>query len=166
MSRQQARAVALVAGACVLLALGFLLVPIGLPSATTDGPAAALPAGPPQAGGETVDLAAYRPIVEGNVLSPTRQPPEERAEAEAVAPSPARPADASPRYRLAGLIQGRDGVMALIDADPDVPGAEIYRLGDRVGPYTFVEATDTSVVLRGPSGTQVLVLDPSPGRSR
>jgi hypothetical protein len=56
--------------------------------------------------------------------------------------------------------------MALIDADPGVPGAEIYRLGDRVGPYTFAEATDTSVVLRGPSGTQVLVLDPLPGRSR
>ncbi len=165
MTRRRARMVSVAAGACLVLALGFRFAPLRLPSAGTDAPSIASPPGVPESGGESVDPATYQPIVEGNLLSPTRQAPEERA-GDAEAPAPPRPPDAAPRYRLAGLIQARDGVMALIDADPDVPGAEIYRLGDRVGPYSFVEATDTSVVLRGPPGTQVLVLDPLPGRSR
>jgi len=165
-TRRSARAVSAVSGACLLLALGLRLVPLRLPSAAGDAQATASTVAPAALVAETVDPAAYQPIVEGNILSATRQPPALRTEEDTVqAPAPPPRVEAAPRYRLVGLIRARDGYMALIDADPNVPGAEVYRLGDRVGPYHLEEANDSSVVLRGPLGTQVLKLDTVPGRT-
>jgi hypothetical protein len=165
-TRRQARAVLAAAGACLLLALALWLAPLRLPSAAADAQVAAFAVDPPAIAGEAVDPRTYQPIVEGNVLSPTREPPELRTAADTVeAPAPPPRVERAPQYRLVGLIRARDGYMALIDADPNVPGAEVYRLGDQVGPYHLVEANDTSVTLRGPPGTQVLKLDPLPGRT-
>jgi hypothetical protein len=54
--------------------------------------------------------------------------------------------------------------VALIDADPDLPGAELYQVGDSVGTYLLEQATDSLVVLRRGARTQILRLDTISGR--
>jgi len=165
MTRRRARAVAAAAGALLLLALLLAIAPPRLPLSSSEAvpPLPAIqgagPAGIPE------DPGAYREIVEGNILSPSRRAPEARAAAPSAGVPVRGPLDRrSRRLRLSGIVQGPDGIVALIDADPTIPGAELYRLGDRVGPYRVVEATDSMIVLQGASGTQVLRLDPLPGR--
>ncbi len=51
--------------------------------------------------------------------------------------------------------------MALIDADPAIPGAEVYRVGDRIGAARVVEIQETAVILEGPSGRSTLSLPTS-----
>ena len=65
----------------------------------------------------------------------------------------------APELTLYGLATGPTGAVALIDADPSIPGAEIYRLGDRVGSYRLESIADTLAVLTGSTGRLVLTLD-------
>jgi len=51
-----------------------------------------------------------------------------------------------------------NGAVALIDADPKIPGAEIYHVGDRVAGATISSITDSTVVLARPSGPLTLHL--------
>lgn len=165
MSRPQARAVALVSGVILLLALLLRLVP---PSSRLPAPDSLPPlssARPFPVAAPGVGSDAYREVVDGNILSPTRQPPAvSAAPPGAVSPAPGESPRRPRTYRLSGIVQGPEGIIALIDADPRIPGAELYRLGDRVGPYRIVGASDSTIVLRGASGTQVLRLHSVPGR--
>jgi len=164
MSRRWARATAALAGALALLAVWLGTAPVRVPRvAVESGPpvfsaapvAAGLPPGP----------EAYGEVVERSILSPTRQAPAtRRTPGGQSAPARASEGTHQRRLHLSGIVRGADGYVVLIDADPAIPGSELYRLGDRVGPYRLVEATDSSVVLRGASGAQVLRFESLPGR--
>jgi hypothetical protein len=174
MSRRVARWVQAAVVVCSLAALLALVSPSPPPSDVA-------PIDPLTGDGSAVGAVVVRPdwdrgpyweIVERDVFSQGRQNPDpdappwtppSRQEPASVTPAPA-PAPAPPRYQLTGIIHGDDGITALIDADPSVPGPELYRPGDRVGPYRLAEATDSTVVLTGPAGTQVLRLRTVPGR--
>lgn len=112
-------------------------------------------------------LLSYQGIVSDDLFNAEREPPASRyvpPELEAAPPEPP-PAAPPPRRspRLFGVAVGPDGAVALIDADPRIPGAEVYRLGDTVGDARLVAVSDTAVILQGPSGRQVLRL-PSASR--
>jgi len=174
MSRRVARWVQAAVAACALGALLALVSPASPPGEVE-------PVDPLAGDGSAIDAVVaraewdrgpYWEIVERDVFSQGRQNPDpdappwtppSRQDPTSVAAPPA-PAPAPPRYQLTGLIHGADGITALIDADPSVPGPELYRPGDRVGPYRLAEATDSTVVLTGPAGTQVLRLRTVPGR--
>jgi hypothetical protein len=164
MSRRQARGAAVVAGVLLLLALWLGIAPVKPPAPAPRPlpPLSAIQAS--SSSGPRQDPALYREVVQGNILSPSRTAPAPR---EALRPGAGAAGSSGDgprrRLRLSGIVRGPEGVVALIDADPAVPGAELYRQGDRVGPYRLVEATDSVIVLRGASGTQVLRLDPLPG---
>jgi len=107
-------------------------------------------------------LLSYQEIVGANVFSSGRTPPATRyvppeLAAQQTPAAPERPA--APRFRLYGVATGSTGAVALIDADPTIPGAEIYRLGDPVRGFTLEEIADTYVVLRGASGSLTLPLE-------
>lgn len=173
MSRRVARWVQAAVVACSLAAL-FALVSPASPSGDVEpiDPSA----GDGSATGAVVaraewDRGPYWEIVERDVFSQGRQHPDPDAppwtppsRQQAPVATPPAPAPAAPRYQLTGIVRGADGITALIDADPSVPGPELYRPGDRVGPYRLAEATDSTVVLTGPAGTQVLRLRTVPGR--
>lgn len=161
MTRRQARLVAAVSGAFLLLALWLRLAPPGVRLPALEQPQAAFAAETLPPGADAVEADAYGNVIEGNIFSPSREAPAARQQPSAGETPLARPPR---RLRLSGIVRGPDGIVALIDADPAIPGAELYRLGDQVGPYRVEEATDSVVVLRGASGTQVLRLDSGPGR--
>jgi hypothetical protein len=48
--------------------------------------------------------------------------------------------------------------VALIDADPRIPGAEVYRVGDEVRGGRIAAVTDSTVVIARPSGPLTLRL--------
>ncbi len=166
MSREAARWVSGAAAACVLLSLAAWLAPIRLPSPPVAAGTVGVDLHALRVPTDRIDPGDYRQIVEANPLSPTREPPP--ADRVSSASAEAAPEVSAPRslrrFRLVGLVRGPDGIVALIDADERVPGAELYRVGDRVGPYRLAEASDSVVVLRGPDGEQVLRLDPTSGR--
>src|SRR5256885_139760 len=70
-----------------------------------------------------------------------------------------------PPLKLYGITVGPQGAVALIDADPKIPGAEIYRVGDLVAGARLVAITDSTVTLAQPSGPLILRL-PSGDRNR
>jgi hypothetical protein len=109
------------------------------------------------------DAAPYAAIVAGNLFSPTRAPPAVRFTPNrptgAAAPTPKpKPKPASPGIRLFGITKGPNGAVALIDADPKIKGAEIYRVGDRVAGSPISAISDSTVVIARPSGPFVLHL--------
>jgi hypothetical protein len=62
---------------------------------------------------------------------------------------------------LYGTVLGPDGAAALMRLDPAMPGARLYRAGDRAGDYRVVEIDARSVVLSGPEGrVQLRLLRP------
>jgi hypothetical protein len=75
-------------------------------------------------------------------------------------PTPPKPTPkpAAPGIRLFGITKGPDGAVALIDADPKIKGAEIYRVGDRVAGSPISAISDSTVVIARPSGPFVLHL--------
>ena len=76
-----------------------------------------------------------------------------------------QPVHRAPAVRLYGITIGASGTAtALIDADPDIPGAEIYHIGDVVAGAPIVDITDSTVVLAQPSGQRVLHLQRSSRR--
>jgi hypothetical protein len=100
-------------------------------------------------------------IVAGNIFSASRSAPRERytppdlvASRETVR---VRPRPVASGLRLFGTVSG---TAALIDANPAVPGAEIYQIGDVVTGKRILAVTESTVVLEGPAGRAVLRLQP------
>jgi len=129
-------------------------------------PAAITPPAPPaDPSAHAAALLSYGEIARANVFGPERTPPRSRYAPPGSRLAQAPAAAGEPSLRLFGLAAGAGGAVALIDADPRVPGAEIYRLGDRVGPYRLESIADTFVVLAGPTGTRTLRLQAPQRRS-
>jgi hypothetical protein len=153
-------------GAAAVLALigvGLRLAPARLPGAQTGvGLPAAAQLSPSQA--ILRDERSYAPIAAANVFSQTRTPPAVRFVPEGrSAPDSAAPA-AKPRplvFRLYGITVTAKGATALIDADPKIRGAELYRLGDRIGGAPITTITESTVVIGRPSGPLILRLPPA-----
>jgi hypothetical protein len=151
-------------------ALGFALLALALQLAPVPHPGAVSPVELPQPARRPAlhtldeDAAPYAAIVATNLFSPTRAPPAVRFTPNrptigaAPAPPKPKPKPAGPGIRLFGITKGPAGTVALIDADPKIKGAEIYRLGDRVAGSPITDITDSTVVITRPSGPLVLYL--------
>ena len=120
--------------------------------------------------GPPADPKRYAAIVGSNAFSPGRTAPAERfvpeglrRETKPAARAPRKPAE--PLARLFGISRGSGGAVALIDADPAVPGAEVYRVGDAVRGGRLTAIGDSTVVVSRPSGPLVLRL-PGAGERR
>jgi hypothetical protein len=153
--------------AALLAATGLLLrlAPAGSATAGSAVPPLALPpavasaavAAPP---GDAEESSA---IISSNVFSPRRAPPATRlvpdwARPETTAATSQRSKPAEPRMHLYGITKGPGGAVALIDADPRIPGAEVYRVGDEVRGGRIAAVTDSTVVIARPSGPLTLRL--------
>ena len=127
-------------------------------------PAANAPELQPQPGPST-----FEDIVALNVFSEARVPPRRRyvpPGSSDSTPRPearARPRPTAPPYRLFGTIVESDDTTALIDSNPKVPGAELYRVGDRIGRLRIISIREDAVVLDGPGGRRVLRLTTKKG---
>ncbi|HEY0350505.1 MAG TPA: hypothetical protein VGC48_00185 [Gemmatimonadales bacterium] len=104
-------------------------------------------------------------IIGHNIFSPERAAPRTRYVPPDLAasknnPEPPRARPAPSRLRLLGTVVGPTGTAALIDADPAVPGAESYEVGDLVGRRRIVAVSESTVVLDGAGGRLVLRLQP------
>jgi hypothetical protein len=100
-------------------------------------------------------------IVSGNIFSLSRSAPAVRyTPPDLAAPAPAaRPRavrSGTPGLRLLGTVSG---TAALVDANPEIPGAEIYQIGDVIRGKRLVAVLDSSAVLEGPTGRTVLRLE-------
>jgi len=107
----------------------------------------------------------FQVVVISNIFSPERATPRQRyrprggtsGPEETLAPAPARAARRSPR--LYGVTLHASGAVALIEADPAVPGAEIYRIGDPIAGGRLAEIGPASVVIARSTGRQVIRLE-------
>jgi type II secretion system (T2SS) protein C len=155
------------AAGLALLGLGLRLAPSRLPRVQPVRDLAAA-AQPSQSQVTVADERSYAPIATQNVFSQTRTPPPIRFVPEGrPAPAPATAAPRRPRqpvFRLYGITAGASGTIALIDADPKIRGAELYRVGDRVGNGRITNITDSTVVISRAGGSLTLRL-PSNRRS-
>ena len=124
----------------------------------TAGQAATAPAGATAA-------PRYEAIVAANIFSQTRTAPLVRFTPAGRAARGTASASRRPPLKLYGITVGPQGAVALIDADPKIPGAEIYRVGDLVAGARLVAITDSTVTLAQPSGPLILRL-PSGDRNR
>jgi hypothetical protein len=117
------------------------------------------------------DSAAERNIVAANIFSPDRAPPKKRyvppsfGELASVDRGPAGP-PAPPALRLFGITITPNGAQALIEADPKIAGAEVYRVGDRIREFQLIELSDSTAVLDGPDGELILRLRPRKRQAR
>jgi hypothetical protein len=157
--------------AALFTAAGAVLrfAPVNAAEVTDVGPvapaAAVVPRPEPPA-----DPNRYAAIVASNAFSAGRTAPRERyipeglrRDTQPVARAPRKLAE--PSARLFGITRGPGGAVALIDADPAVPGAEVYRVGDAVRGGRITAIGDSTVVLTRPSGPLVLRL-PDAGERR
>jgi Type II secretion system protein C len=152
-----------IAGAFALAGLALRLAPAQLPR---EEPPLELPAAtqPFQSQGVLGDEHSYAPIAVTNVFSQDRTPPKTRFVPEGRAAPDAMVRVAKPRrpaFRLYGITVTERGATALIDANPKVPGAELYRLGDAVGGAPITAITESTVVIRRSGGPLVLRLPPA-----
>jgi len=157
----------------VLYAIAIALALVGLalrlvPPPVAGGSAAPIAVADLTPGAETAepgpDPTAFQDIVTANIFSQDRQPPAERyvpPELQEQAPPPPAQPTTGFRMRLFGVVVGPAGTVALIDADPRIPGAEVYRVGDAVGDSRLISVSDSAVVLEGPAGRRVLSLPSS-----
>ena len=156
-----------IAGVLVLLGLVLRVAPARVPDASgvLSLPGTVRQAAPEAMGG---DEPSYAAVASGNVFSQSRTPPKVRFVPEGTAePAPVavRKRPRPPALRLYGITAAASGTTALIDADPKVPGAEMYRVGDRIHGAPITRITDSTVVISRPSGSLILRL-PSSLRSR
>ena len=161
------------AAAAVLALAGVTLrvVPVSVPTVSvepdTTFPLPERPTGEEQA----ATLLSFNDIVNGNLFDATRSAAEERYTPPELAgptptePAPSRAGPTRPALRLFGTAVGPEGSVALIDADPAVPGAEVYRVGDRVRGAQLIEIRDAAVVLEGANGRFVLSMPTTTRRS-
>jgi hypothetical protein len=152
-----------VAAAALLVAgLGLRLAPTPLPQAAAAPPAVPAEAQPDTAPTSTPPVPTYDAIVAANIFSQDRTPPAVRFSLPGREAAPTKPR--GPTLRLYGITAGAQGAVALIDADPNIPGAEIYRLGDLVAGARVIAITDSTVTLAEPSGPLVLRMQPAERR--
>ncbi|MBI4521872.1 MAG: hypothetical protein HY701_13625 [Gemmatimonadetes bacterium] len=133
---------------------------------------------PPAPGAPRVvmDAAAVQAIVDANIFSSSRAAPAVRysplepdpGTGAAMMPDPALTettggTDDEAVPHLYGTVIGPRGATALMRLDPAIPGAQIYREGDRGGIYRVVRINEQSVILSGPGGRIVLSLIPPGG---
>lgn len=120
-------------------------------------PAASISAIPQQQGLAALPvLESGTDIVATNMFAASRRPPQHRFlprgfEAPVSAPAPAP-------IVLYGVTLAAADPLALIDADPKVPGAEIYRVGQQVRDARLVAITDSTVTLAPLSGAPAFVV--------
>lgn len=170
MTRATARLGYAAAAVLALIGVALRVVPVSIPSVSvepdTTFPLPERPTGEEQA----ATLLSFNDIVNGNLFDPTRSAAEERYTPPELAGSfePEAPTRSGPArfvLRLFGTAVGPEGSVALIDADPAVPGAEVYRVGDRVRGARLVEIRDAAVVLEGSAGRFTLSLPTTTRRS-
>ncbi len=170
MTRRTARALSGISTGILALGVGLQILPLRLrlPAVGEEGPAPYAATADPSE--RAAALLTYEEIVRADPFDATRQPPSERYVPPELRASqtpdspPSRPV--APRLQLFGVATGPTGAVALIDANPSIPGAEIYRIGDRVSVYRLESISDTVVVLRGETGIRTLRLESLTGRSR
>lgn len=143
------------AAVLALSGIALRLVPPQVPVLALPPPT--LAANPPRVdpAAQAAALLTYAAITEADVFAPDRRP---TVRARRPATTPAAGDHRAVAMRLFGVASGAAGAVALIDADPVIPGAEIYRLGDRIAGYTITTIADTLVVLDGAAGRRVLTL--------
>ena len=144
------------AAALLIAGLGLRLAPTRLPraqAAPLDVPAEAQPEAAPTS---TRPAPRSDAIIPANILSPDRTPPAVRFSLPGRAAAPTKPR--GPTLRLYGITVGAQGAVAIIDADPSIPGGELYRVGDLVAGARVLAITDSTVTLAQPSGPLVLRL--------
>lgn len=110
-----------------------------------------------------VDAARFEAVVATNPFSERRTPPAVRFVPEGMrrdTQPAARPATKPAVFepRLFGISRGPGGAVALIDADPAVPGAEVYQEGDEVKGGRVERIDEATVVLSRRGGRLVLRL--------
>jgi len=148
----------------VLVGLWLRLARSALPAPRADAAALPVPAAGRRATApaDAVPATDYESIVAANIFSQTRTAPSVRFVPVGQAAKRAAPAaPRAPTLKLYGTTLSPQGAVAIIDADPKVPGAEIYRLGDLVAGARLVAITDSDVTLAKPSGPLVLRLPPA-----
>jgi len=156
-----ARSLYAAAGALLIAGLGLRLAPTRLPraqAAPLDVPAEAQP----EAATSTRPVPRSDAIIAANIFSPDRTPPGVRFSLPGRAAAPTKPR--GPTLQLYGITVGAQGAVAIIDADPSIPGGELYRVGDLVAGARVVAITDSTVTLAQPSGPLVLRLQPAARR--
>jgi hypothetical protein len=105
-------------------------------------------------------------VVDSNMFSPARTPPRVRFSVRPAEPEPvpaASSAPTQPALRVQGITLRSTDSTALIDANPRIPGAETYRVGDTLpSGALIIDITDSTVVVQGPRGRRVLRLERKP----
>ena len=139
------------------------------PAGETDGRAGDITGGE-NAEAELTDVVTeplpetYQPIIALNIFSPERRPPRKRyvpkgKEGEQGDQPPQLSVREPPQGpRLFGVTLRASGASALIEADPRVPGAEIYRIGDVIAGGRLVEISPNSVTIERRGARQVIRL--------
>jgi hypothetical protein len=151
-------AAALFAVCGVALRYAPVSLPAVAPATVPEPPAAAQTRQPPP-----VEPKRFTLIVANNAFAAGRAAPAVRFVPEGLRrdsqPAPRTPKkSAEPVARLFGITRGPEGTVALIDADPTVPGAEVYKVGDKVRGGVITNISETTVTLSRPSGRLVLHL--------
>jgi hypothetical protein len=161
----------MVAAALALAALALRLAP----AASVAQPSRSVVAPRPVSGQPARSIPEperYASIVKANAFAPTRAAPPVRfvpeglrKDTQVVAP-PKKRKPAEPPIKLFGITRGPGGAVALIEADPKVPGAELYRVGDDLRDGRVRHIGDSAVLVGRPSGRLVLHLPSVDGRKR
>lgn len=162
MTLRRARLLWIGAAILALVGAGFWALPAD-PDVAADAEAWSPPGTEPEAppAGATPD-SVVEAIVAGNLFSPEREPPPtpfRLASGEEDGEDPEPEAPSVPPIELYGIVAEGEDAWVLLEADPSVAGAEVYRVGDRVRAYRVVSIAADSVVLEGPSGRRVLRMD-------
>jgi hypothetical protein len=150
------RGLYLAAAALLTAGLGLRLAPTPLPRATAAPVAIPAEAQPDAAPPRTPAVPRYDAIVATNIFSQDRTAPAVRFLPPGRVAAPTKPR--GPTLRLYGVTVGPQGAVAIIHADPKIPGTEIYRLGDLVAGARLIAITDSTVTLAESSGPLVLHL--------
>lgn len=160
------------AGVLALVGVALRVAPASPPAVSVDAPAPYQVPEPPTGEQQAATLLSFQRIVTDNLFTQDRTAADERYTPPELMPpdtpaaQPTRPQPvARPALRLYGTAVGPEGSVALIDADPAIPGAEVYRVGDQVDGARLVEVQETAVVLEGPAGRFTLTLPSSIRRS-
>jgi hypothetical protein len=108
------------------------------------------------------DSLAIGQIVSTNIFSPDRTPPRRRyappSPVAVQAPSADTLRTGPPPLRLYGVtLSAAAGGVALIEADPRIPGAEVYRIGDDVREALLVALSESTAVLEWPGGGRTVL---------
>lgn len=146
-------------------AVSLSLVGLALRVAPPARPAASMPVIPASQPLPAVPaLESGTEIVATNLFAVTRHPPQQRFLSRGFEASVPAPAPGPAPLVLYGTTLAAEDPLALIDADPRVPGAEIYRVGERVRDATIVAISDSTVTLAPVSGAPAFVLHLRHGR--